>query len=273
MPNYTDKAQIRDYYDKLTPYFQELWGDHLHHGYWTRGDETKEQAQVQLIEHLAETAGIRPGMKILDAGCGFGTTSIHLAKHYAAEVTGITISPVQVDMAKQAAAREKADVKFLLMDAEAMTFEEPFDLVWSVESISHYPNKDRFFSRASQLLKSGGTLAIIDWFKGKNLTPRDVRTVVEPIQKGMLVELETTERYEERLSANGFETTRSEVLNDHSAKSWDIGVGLLKQNSSLWRIAAEHGTVFVNFLKSFRAMKAGFHSGQFVYALIVATKI
>jgi len=70
-----DKDKIRDHYDRASPCYYSLWGEHVHHGYWIRGNETKEQAQVQLIEHLAEAAELVPGSRILDVGCGFGGSS------------------------------------------------------------------------------------------------------------------------------------------------------------------------------------------------------
>src|SRR5690348_8497165 len=70
-----DKEKVRDHYDRMSPYYHSLWGEHIHHGYWIRGDESKEVAQVQLIEHLARAAGIPPGARILDVGCGFGASS------------------------------------------------------------------------------------------------------------------------------------------------------------------------------------------------------
>jgi hypothetical protein len=48
MPNYNEKEKIREHYDLVSPYYQTLWGEHLHHGYWIHGDETKEKAQLQL---------------------------------------------------------------------------------------------------------------------------------------------------------------------------------------------------------------------------------
>jgi tocopherol O-methyltransferase len=87
-----DKVKVREHYDRMSPYYHSLWGEHIHHGYWIRGDESKETAQVQLIEHLAEAAAIQPGAKILDVGCGFRASSIYLARKYGAEATGITIS-------------------------------------------------------------------------------------------------------------------------------------------------------------------------------------
>jgi tocopherol O-methyltransferase len=272
MIRYNDKQKIRDLYDRTSPYYQSLWGAHIHHGYWISGEETKETAQNQLIEHVARAAGLGPGCKILDVGCGFGGSSIYLAKKYGAEATGITISPIQVEMARKAAAADGVDAKFILMDAEEMKFGETFDVVWSVESISHYPRKGKFFASAAQCLESGGTLAITDWFKKGRLTEREYGKFIRPIEKGMLVELDTMEDYAELLRSNGFQVVHSEILNKNCSKSWDLGLDILK-NRALWQIAAEYGSEVINFLRAFRAMKAGFASGNFIYGLIVAKKI
>jgi tocopherol O-methyltransferase len=136
IPRVNEKKKIIEYYDLTSPYYQSMWGEHIHHGYWIRGDESKETAQIQLIEHLAQLASIKTGLRILDIGCGFGGSSLYLAKKYAASTTGITISPVQVQMAKEAAAKMNLHSSFLLMDAEDMQFAQPFDMLWSVESIS-----------------------------------------------------------------------------------------------------------------------------------------
>jgi tocopherol O-methyltransferase len=272
MTRHNDKKKVRDFYDRVSPYSQELWGMHLHHGYWISGKETKEKAQIQLVEHLAQAAGLRRGGRILDVGCGFGGSTIYLGRNYEADATGITISPIQVEMARKEAAIDGVKAKFLLMDAEEMKFEEPFDVVWSIESISHYPQKGRFFASAAQCLKSQGTLAIIDWFKKEELTKREYEKFIQPIEKGMLVELDTMEDYTALVRSNGFQAVRSEVLNENCSKTWDLCLDMLK-NKSLWRIAAENGSEFVSFLRAFRAMRAGFASGNFVYGLIVAKRI
>jgi tocopherol O-methyltransferase len=272
MPRYNDKARIKDHYDRVSPYYYDLWGEHLHHGYWIRGDETKEQAQIQLIEHLAGAAEIRTGSRILDVGCGFGASSIYLARNYAAEATGITISPIQVEMASKAAAAEKANAKFFLMDAEAMKFDQKFEVVWSVESISHYQNKKRFFASAANLLERGGTLAMLDWFKKANLSSAAHKRFIQPIEKGMLVELHTMEDYKSFMQSNQLQITGSEILNQNCARTWDFCLDIIKKKS-FWALAARNGAEFVDFLRAFRAMKAGFASGNFVYGLLVAKKI
>lgn len=269
-PRSNDKYRIIEHYDVVSPYYRSLWGEHLHHGYWIRGDEPKEKAQLQLIEHLARLADIQRGADILDIGCGFGATSIYLAKRYNATVTGITISSVQVEMASQAAAVERLDAKFLLMDAEAMDFQRQFDVLWSVESISHYQNLPRFFASAAKLLKPGGTFAITDWFKKENLTPDETRKSIEPIEKGMFVELQSMNEYEKLLASNGLQIMHREVLNKNCAKTWDLSLDIIK-DKSFWLLAAKFGAHFVTYLKAFEAIRAGFASGNFVYGLFVAS--
>jgi cyclopropane fatty-acyl-phospholipid synthase-like methyltransferase len=266
-----DKEKVRKHYDRLSPYYHSLWGEHIHHGFWIRGDESKETAQVQLIEHLAEAAGIPSGAKILDVGCGFGASSIYLERKYRAEATGITISQVQVEMANQAAAKAGVSAKFLLMDAEAMTLEGSFDVLWSVESISHYQDIPRFFASAAALLRPGGTVAITDWFRKEGLTPREHKRFLHDLEHGMMVELQTMEDYAGHMAAAGLEVTRSEVLNKHCAKTWDFCLDIIK-DKALWGLAAQYGADFVRFLRAFRDMRAGFASGNLIYGLMVAKK-
>jgi tocopherol O-methyltransferase len=264
-----DKYSVIEHYDIVSPYYRSLWGEHLHHGYWIGGDESKEKAQMQLIEHLAQRANAKPGSDILDIGCGFGASSLYLAKNYKAAVIGITNSSVQVQIAIKAAAREQLNANFLLMDAEAMSFEKQFDLIWCVESISHYQQRAAFFASAAKLLQPGGVFAITDWFKKENLTHAETKKFIDPIEKGMLVELQVMDDYEDYLTSSGLQIVRREILNENCAKTWDLCLDIIK-DKALWKLAVEHGIQFVAHLKAFQAMRAGFASGNFVYGLFVA---
>jgi tocopherol O-methyltransferase len=265
-----DKHRVIEHYDVVSPYYRSLWGEHLHHGYWITGEEPKERAQLQLIEHLAQLAQIKPGAEILDIGCGFGASSLYLARTFGAAVTGITISSVQVEMARQAAAQQTLNAQFLLMDAEAMTFDEQFDVLWSVESISHYQDREKFFASAAKLLKPGGVFALTDWFKKEDLTPEESRQHIQPIEEGMFVELLPLVDYEDFLQSNGLRILNREVLNKNCARTWDLSLEIIK-DKNLWLLAAKYGSQFITYLKAFQAMRAGFASGNFVYGLLVAT--
>jgi tocopherol O-methyltransferase len=269
IPRVNEKHKIIEHYDVASPYYYSLWGEHLHHGYWVRGDESKETAQIQLIEHLAQLANIKTGSRILDIGCGFGGSSLYLTKKYGASATGITISPVQVQMAKDAAAKTNLDASFLLMDAEDMRFAQPFDLLWSVESISHYHDPRKFFASAVKFLKPGGCFALTDWFRKENLSPADKKEFIEPIEKGMMVELRGMDDYSNFLVSSGLRVVHRQELTLHCAKSWDLGLDIIK-DKTFWALAVKLGAGFVTYLKAFHAMRAGFASGNFVYGLFIA---
>ena len=155
------------------------------------------------------------------------------------------------------------------MDAEAMSLHKKFDVLWSVESISHYQNREQFFASAANLLKPGGSFAITDWFKKENLTGAETQKYIDPIENGMFVELQIMDDYERLFTSNGLQITHREVLNAHCAKTWDVSLEIIK-DKSLWTLAAKHGSHFISFLKAFQAMRAGFASGNFVYGLFVA---
>lgn len=266
-----DKRKIIEHYDVASPYYRSLWGEHLHHGYWIRGDESKEVAQLQLTEHLAKLANVPKGCSVLDIGCGFGASSLYLARKHKARATGITISSVQVEMARKAAAAARLDAQFLLMDAEALDFQRQFDLFWSIESISHYYDRRSFFANAAPFLKPGGTFALTDWFKKEDLSAAQTRKFIEPIERGMFVELETMNDYESHLVASGLQIVHRQDLTPKCAKTWNLGLEMLRDRS-FWLLAAKHGKDFLAYLKTFRAMSDGFASGSFVYGLFVAHK-
>jgi len=176
-----------------------------------------------------------------------------------------------VEMANKAAETAGVNATFLLMDAEAMTFDKSFDVVWSVESISHYQDIPKFFISAAKLLKPGGTLAITDWFKRKGLTLREHKKFLHDLEHGMMVELQTMEDYARYMAAAGLKVVRREVLNKNCAKTWDFCLDIIK-DKSLWGLAAQYGPAFVRFLRAFKDMRAGFASGNFIYGLMVAKK-
>jgi tocopherol O-methyltransferase len=264
-----DKAKVVAHYNLVSPYYLALWGEHLHHGYWVTGDESIHTAQVQLIEHLAERAQIKSGSEVLDIGCGMGASSLYLTKHFHSSAIGITISSVQLEMANKAAAETGLDAAFLLMDAEAMVFDRQFDLLWSIESISHYHDRRKFFTSAAKLLKPGGTFAIIDWFKKEGLSSAQIGKFIDPIERGMFVELQTMDEYASYFTSNGLRVVHRENLNGNCVKTWDITLDIILRKP-FWNLALCHALEFIHYLKAFQAMRAGFATGNFVYGLLVA---
>ena len=86
---------VASHYDELDRFYREIWGEHVHHGLWIRGDESRTQAVRQLVELVAREAGVTQGLRVMDIGCGYGATARFLAEEFSAEVTGMTISEAQ----------------------------------------------------------------------------------------------------------------------------------------------------------------------------------
>ncbi len=268
---YNDTATIREHYDLASPLYKELWGSHIHHGYWISGKESKEEAAQNLVDLLISKSGLKRGDKVLDIGCGIGGTSIFLAKEWDCEVTGITISPVQVGMAMEAAKTLPRPPRFLVDDANAISVEGQFDIVWSVEMISHLSDRDNLFRRAAALLKPGGKMCITDWWKDEGLSESEGQKYIDPIEKGMLVSLPTFSEYLEHIDNHGFRILYYEDISAHVARTWDITAEAIKPKA-IWSFAMSHGKALMEFLQSFQAMRAGFKSGSFRYPALVLEK-
>ena len=105
----------------------------------------------------------------------------------------------------------------------------------------------------------------------KTLPLREHKKFLHPIENGMLVELHTMRDYETWLAGAGLVVTRSEILNDHTAKTWDYCLDII-EDKALWELAASNGPEFLRFLRAFKAMRSGFSSGNFIYGLLIAHK-
>ncbi len=269
--NVTEK--IREHYDLASPYYEKLWGKHIHHGYWITGKETKEQAADNLIELLIARSGLKVGSKVLDVGCGIGGTSMYLAVKYGCNVTGITISPIQVEMASRAAASMsiKNKPRFLVDDANDISVSGKFDIIWSVEMISHLRNRKNLFRKASALLEKGGKMCITDWLKDDGISASDEKKYIEPIERGMLVSLPDLTEYKQNIDENGFRLLYYEDISENVARTWDISSDAVK-NPALWNLARKRSKDLLGFLQSFRAMRNGFKSGTFRYPAMVLEK-
>ncbi|KAI0881016.1 S-adenosyl-L-methionine-dependent methyltransferase [Annulohypoxylon maeteangense] len=246
------KGRIKKHYEIASDYYYSLWGQHIHHGLFKSASETKEQAQVNLINYLLEISALPIGSKVLDVGCGIGGTSRFLAREHGADVTGITISGRQVQIAKQLTKTEigntstassddfkypgkegKPDgtVRFLELDAEKMLehFQptvgegKSFNCVWISEALSHLPNKELFFSSSFSLLQGAGSrLVIADWFKAPGLSPEQEEADIKSIEDGMLLpRLYTADEYVAFAERAGFKIHQKPIdISKDVAKTW-----------------------------------------------------
>jgi cyclopropane-fatty-acyl-phospholipid synthase len=106
--------------------------------YFPRGDETLEEAQIAKKRHIAAKLRLdRPGLSVLDIGCGWGGLALSLARDYGAQVTGITLSVEQLREARARAAAEglQERASFELLDYRKL--DRRFDRIVSVGMFEH----------------------------------------------------------------------------------------------------------------------------------------
>ena len=217
-------AEIRNHYDLATLFYRLLWGRHIHHGLWA-GMEKPGAAQQRLTETLAGEAAIRPGERVLDVGCGMGSSSIHLAKRLDCELTGVTISSVQWQWARCAAfvhlARRRT--RFLCADAEQVTFPtESFDVVWSIECTEHLYDKGQFFHRATRWLRPSGRVAILHWLAGDTTKPAQHKQVHDVCKGFLCPSLGTEHDYRQWMTEAGLKDVRVMDWTSSVARTWEI---------------------------------------------------
>ncbi len=167
---YQSSDSVANSYDRWTEdgILEFYWGEHIHLGHYGSPPQRKDfiTAKVDFVHEMVEWGGLDKlprGTTLLDVGCGIGGSSRILAEDYGFSVTGITISPQQVQRAKKLTS-EGLDAKFLVDDAMALSFPDAsFDVVWSIEAGPHMPDKAIFATELLRVLKPGGVLVVADW--------------------------------------------------------------------------------------------------------------
>jgi len=135
--------------------------------YYTDPGNSLEQAQEDKLAHIAAKLAIRPGMRILDIGCGWGGMALYLNKHFGVEVLGVTLSEEQLKIARdRAAAAGVADaVRFELIDYRRVAPEDfggRFDRIVSVGMFEHVgpPQYRTFFRKCRDLMTDDGVMLL-----------------------------------------------------------------------------------------------------------------
>jgi tocopherol O-methyltransferase len=263
-------ARVAAHYDELSDHYVELWGEHIHHGYYERGDESREEATRKLLALLVAELPLRPGARVVDVGCGVGGAARLLARMHGCSVTGVTLSGVQARMAASASTMA-GDPCYVVADAQALPLAPSFDAMLAVEVLSHLESRSAFFAEAARLLRPSGRIGIAAWIRAEGLTDDQEEALIRPIEDGMLVTLPDRAEYQRLLAASGLTLASYRDVSRQVARTWDLCVEIVRQ-PALWSLALRKGSDTLAFVKSFRSMQKGFATGALRYALIVAER-
>jgi MPBQ/MSBQ methyltransferase len=212
---YQSTDSVANFYDQWTQggLLEFYWGEHIHLGHYGSPPQRKDflTAKSDFVHEMVRWGsleGLPRGTTVLDVGCGIGGSSRILARDYGFSVTGITISPQQVQRAQQLTPK-MLDARFLVDDAMALSFPDAsFDVVWSIEAGPHMPDKSIFARELMRVLKPGGVLVVADWNqRDDRRTPLNFWE--KPVMRQLLDQwshpaFSSIEGFAELLSATGF---------------------------------------------------------------------
>lgn len=171
---------VAEFYNAYNDKFLAVYGDVI------QAFRTKEVAK--LLDYQAEAMRLKPGMKVLDAGCGVCGPAIYFAEKYGVHVTAVTISKVQMAAAQQKIeeAGLQTQVEVILGDYHQLNMyaqKNSYDIVYFLESFGHSPNHSKAMDSAWSVLKPGGLLYIKDLFERRALIKEHQPKIKREIKK------------------------------------------------------------------------------------------
>jgi cyclopropane-fatty-acyl-phospholipid synthase len=148
------------HYEVPPEFFQLVLGEHRKYScaYWPGQVGLLDEAEEEALRLTCEHAGIVDGMDILELGCGWGSLTLWIGKHYPnCKITAVSNSAPQREFIT-AVAREKGldNVNVVTSDMNDFTPTGTFDRVVSVEMFEHMRNYPELFRRISTWLNPGG---------------------------------------------------------------------------------------------------------------------
>lgn len=240
--------------------------------FFARDDMTLEEAQLAKIDLALGKLGLRPGMTLLDVGCGWGATMRRAIEKYDVNVIGLTLSKNQAAHVQQSLDQVDSprDRRVFLKGWEQ--FEEPVDRIVSIGAFEHFGRDryDGFFAMAHNVMPDEGVM-LLHTITG--LTKQETIDRGLPISLRLLRflkfiqteifpggQLPSIEMVEEHSSKAGFTLTRRQSLQQHYARTLDLWAeALLAHKDEAIEVQSEE--VYERYLKYLTGCAKLFRAG------------
>jgi cyclopropane-fatty-acyl-phospholipid synthase len=281
----TDKRAISHHYDVGNDFYALVLGPSMVYScaYWPAPEAaggTLETAQHDKLELVSRKLGLKPGMRLLDVGCGWGSMAIHAAREHGVSVVGVTLSQEQAAYARKRIAEEGLTdrIEIRVQDYRDVV-DGPYDAISSIGMAEHV-GAEKYLEYARDLhalLKPGGRL-LNHQIARRPQRDESAYSVDEFIDSyvfpdGELAPVGTTVGQLERA---GFEVRDVEAIREHYAHTlrrwvanleagWDRATRLVSPGRArVWRLymaasalAFEHNRIGVNQVLAVRTPESG----------------
>ncbi|MGP0032176.1 MAG: class I SAM-dependent methyltransferase [Acidimicrobiales bacterium] len=230
-----DAQVVSHHYDVSNAFYRMVLGPTMTYSCarFTTDTSTLDEAQEAKLDLVCRKLGLheRPGQRVLDVGCGWGSLALHAARHYGAQVVGVTLSGEQAELARARVADAGLEAQIAIRQQDYRDIrEKPFDAVASIGMFEHVgaAKMAAYFATLRGLLTPmgrllnhaissvGGSRIARSSFIGRYVFPdgelMDVGTVVLAMEQA------------------GFEVRDVESLREHYAKTLRAWVHNLQDN-------------------------------------------
>nr|XP_009394726.1 PREDICTED: cycloartenol-C-24-methyltransferase 1 isoform X2 [Musa acuminata subsp. malaccensis] len=221
--NYSD--MVNKYYDLATSFYEFGWGESFHFAPRWKGESLRES--IKRHEHfLALQLGLKPGMKVLDVGCGIGGPLREIARFSSTSITGLNNNEYQISRGRELnrVAGLSESCNFVKADFMKMPFpDNSFDGIYAIEATCHAPDAVGCYKEIYRVLKPGQRFAVYEWCMTDHFDPDNEshqKTKAEIELGNGLPDIRTTKQCLDALKLAGFEVISEKDLAADSPVSW-----------------------------------------------------
>ena len=213
------QALVNHYYDLVTDFYEFGWGQSFHFAPRHRSESFKES----LLRHehfLSDQLSLKPGMQVLDVGCGIGGPMRALAHYSGANFVGINNNAYQIERAKVHTEDVQSLCRFIRGDyMQIPESDNCYDAAFAIESMPHAPDKTAAFREVFRVLRPGTCFTGYEWGLTDDFDPENAEhlRIKKDIEKGDgLPDIAATTEICDALRMAGFELLEARDLASES---------------------------------------------------------